>query len=558
MLLFLTVLFLSLAYAPFKQFYLAWFALVPWLVLVQGCRTKKAAFFWSWLVGACFYFANMWWLSYVTVPGTFALLLYIAAYWGLAALIFRSCGMLPHHHPQSAPLPQLPLAACVFLIAAIWASLEFMRGYLLWGGLPWLYLAHSQTPILPMCQVADFAGQFGVSFWVGLLNAFIALVILKAAPRAALLRAGLPVGIVLVFVFAYGLFRMHQDATYDGPTVMVVQSNFPQSNSGTKGATRQDLVEYHLKITREALEQTPNVDLVVWSETMMPELNAEWRELLTRAKPSEDIAAKIAALDDVNARLHQLLRQYNVGLLTGGEYLDVERDANDEIIRDSKGNPRFDGRNSAYFFDRTGRLSTERYDKIHLVPFGEFIPFRNSVPILFKFFNLFNPYGYDYTLHPGADDAMTVFSLPRRSPGEGDRWRFITPICFEDLDSGLVASMFRPGSGGEKRADFLVNLTNDGWFLGTENILHLQAATFRSIENRTPRPAASIPASVGSSTRLADLRPITACRPASVEPKPSRSNLTDASACSRALATCSPGSALGPRRCSSRPAQAAC
>jgi apolipoprotein N-acyltransferase len=75
---------------------------------------------------------------------------------------------------------------------------------------------------------------------------------------------------------------------------------------------------------------------------------------------------------------------------------------------------------------------------------------------------------------------LTVFHLRAR----GQDFRFVTPICFEDIDARIVCAMFRPDTDDQKRADFIVNLTNDGWFKGTENADHLQAASFRSIENR--------------------------------------------------------------------------
>ncbi|MGH7178921.1 MAG: nitrilase-related carbon-nitrogen hydrolase, partial [Tepidisphaeraceae bacterium] len=86
-------------------------------------------------------------------------------------------------------------------------------------------------------------------------------------------------------------------------------------------------------------------------------------------------------------------------------------------------------------------------------------------------------YYESYVLTPGKADTLPAFSV-------GD-YRFVTPICFEDLVGSLVARMVRDGSGG-KRADFVVNLTNDGWFSGFEMPQHLQAAVFRSIENRVP------------------------------------------------------------------------
>ena len=135
-------------------------------------------------------------------------------------------------------------------------------------------------------------------------------------------------------------------------------------------------------------------------------------------------------------------------------------------------------RNSAYWYTPDGGRSDQRYDKIHLVPFGEYLPFKSGFPPLYKLFLSLSPYPEEYSLTPGNSDALTVFELK-------PNWRFVTPICFEDIDAELVRRMFKP-IGGMKRADMIVNLTNDGWFKFNEMPQHLQAATFRSIENRVP------------------------------------------------------------------------
>jgi len=140
-----------------------------------------------------------------------------------------------------------------------------------------------------------------------------------------------------------------------------------------------------------------------------------------------------------------------------------------------------DRRNTAYLYDARGVLADERYDKIHIVPFGEYLPFKSGFPPLYKLFLSLSPYTEDYTLTPGSENAITVFEVKSSTPPA----RFVTPICFEDIDPLLVGKMFR-GGGGAKRADFIVNITNDGWFKFNEMPQHLQSAQFRSIENRAP------------------------------------------------------------------------
>ncbi len=145
-----------------------------------------------------------------------------------------------------------------------------------------------------------------------------------------------------------------------------------------------------------------------------------------------------------------------------------------------------DVRNSAFYYDRDGRQPDVRYDKIHRVPFGEYIPFKETIPPLYHLLiSLGPPDMDDYQLRGGDASHATVFTLRPSSPQPGEPWRFVTPICFEDIDGPLVAWMFRKnGAAGPKQADFIVNLTNDGWFKANEMPQHLQAAVFRSIENR--------------------------------------------------------------------------
>ena len=90
----------------------------------------------------------------------------------------------------------------------------------------------------------------------------------------------------------------------------------------------------------------------------------------------------------------------------------------------------------------------------------------------------------DYPIIAAPPDALTVFEIqPSRATDR--EWtepaRFVTPICFEDMDGALLARMFRPEADGRKRADLVINVTNDGWFLGNEQAQHLQSAIFRRI-----------------------------------------------------------------------------
>src|SRR5208282_5080620 len=160
-----SVALLTLAFAPVGQFYLAWVGLAPWLVMVAGTNSRKAAFFWSWLAGTIFFTANMWWMANISVPGMIALMVYCGVYWGIAGLAIQHAGLL---HPQRRAL------AGVFGVAALWVACEWLRGNM-FTGLPWLFMGHTQTPVLAMCQVADVASAYGVSLWVVAVNVLAAL-----------------------------------------------------------------------------------------------------------------------------------------------------------------------------------------------------------------------------------------------------------------------------------------------------------------------------------------------------------------------------------------------
>jgi apolipoprotein N-acyltransferase len=346
-------------------------------------------------------------------------------------------------------------------------------------------MGHTQTPILAMCQIADVLGVYGVSFWVVMVNALLALLIVERVRFALLIGATALTAGLLIAILGYGIFRFAQSrhTLSAGPKVLVVQPNYPQDNSGSKGAPQEDIVRFHVEATRSALAKNPDVDLVVWSETMMPPVNAEAREIMRGSSEGK-------LLEDAHQQIASIAFEHHCAVLAGGLYLGDWREKGKDIVP-------FDRRNTAFFYNRAGMLSDIRYDKIHLVPFGEFIPFK-YIPPAYQFFEWLSPYGNDdYTLTAGGDDALTVYTLEpnptvttRQQRSSAAPWRFVAPICFEDIDSGLVARMFRGGTSSfrnsGKKADFIVNITNDGWFMANEMPQHLQAAVFRSIENRAP------------------------------------------------------------------------
>ena len=507
----LSVLLLTLALAPIRQFYLAWVGLVPWLWVAGRAKTHWRAFLWSWLAGILYLTANMWWLVYVSGPGLVALVIYLGLYWGVAALIFRGMGWIEpgaERRPSASPFHDRTIG--VLSIAVVYTALEWMRGTF-FTGLPWLYLGHTQSPFLLICQIADVCGVYGITFCVATLNALVLLYVNGTRP---LIRPTATVGGIWLFVILYGVYRWQETpkCCSPGPTIVLVQPNFPQDNKGDKGATEEEREKFHIDATTAAVKAankagTP-VDLICWSETMMPAINIEMRTTLRRldrrGKDGSVIGTEADPFEETVAKITALAQHTHSNLLTGALFWD------NLVFDRADGSGHFtDRRNSAFLFERDGRMAAERADKVHLVPFGEFIPFKDSKTLrwLHDIFQSFSPYNYDYTLTAGSEDHAVVMTIdPART---GKPVRLIVPICFEDIDAPLVAKMLRGPQG--KNADLIVNLTNDGWFQANQNSQHLQAAVFRSIENRVPTARSvntGISAFIDSFGRVVDQVPV--------------------------------------------------
>jgi apolipoprotein N-acyltransferase len=443
--LFLSVGLLTLAFAPppIGQCWLAWVALAPWIIAVSEARSAKAAFLWGWVGGIFFFAANMWWLWTATIPGTVVAVVYLALFWGVAGAVTHRVGV-----------------ARVATIAAVWCGAEWLRA-LASGGFPWLLIGHSQSRFPLACQVADVCGVYGVSFLVVATNALVAVWIVERRIRRT---AAMIVAAILIVAAGYGAFRLHQTTQWPGPRVMVVQSNLPFGRGGVRTASREATAEFHLATTADALQRDPDADLVVWSEAVMPPLNAEAREELRRAPVGQFLAST-----------HRRIAELRVPIVTGGYYVggwtgDASKRSGTDI------------RNSVFFY-RDGAQSPLRYDKIELVPFAERMPFAWA-PAWTKAAMLWlaAPSARQPDT-PGDANALTTFEIASGA-------RFVTPICFENVDGPFVARMLRAPEGG-KSADFIVNLTNDGWFAAVEHEHHFRNITFRAIENRVPIVRAS-------------------------------------------------------------------
>jgi apolipoprotein N-acyltransferase len=264
--------------------------------------------------------------------------------------------------------------------------------------------------------------------------------------------------------------------------VMVVQSAFPHERGGAKTVTFEQQITFHFDTTDRALSDSGRVDLVAWGETVLPAMNDE---AIARSNNPE-LSTRL------RERLIEFTRRHDVSLIFGAyALLSFPKNPRDADVR-----------NSTYLLS-PGATVMPRYDKIHLVPFGEIVPFRHSIPWMHELFFRMAAYSVSYLITPGSIENLAPFRLPAGSC-------VVTPICFEDVDAWLIRQMIAPRGDQQKRAELILNITNDGWFSGAQHRQHLAMAALRSIENRVWTARAcnmGISAFIDSSGRVVELLP---------------------------------------------------
>ncbi len=311
----------------------------------------------------------------------------------------------------------------------LWVSLEYIRSFFL-TGFPWATLGYSQYLNLPLIQVADITGVYGISFLILLVNSavydFISII---GRRERTPIREGVVVLAILSVVFGYGIAKVKKVENISSSQrkikIGLAQGNIDQSVKWDPAYQEKTLQIYQNLSFTLAREQP---SLIIWPETATPfffQSEEKYRP------PVLEIPEKTGAY-----------------LLFGS--LSYEW---------SKGNVRY--YNSAYLISPQKEV-IGRYDKIHLVPFGEYVPLSE----LLFFLGSLSAVG---NLSPGK----TVQNL-RFPPGD-----FGVLICFEIIFPNLCRKFVKRG------ANFLVTITNDAWFGRTSAPhQHLSMATFRAIENR--------------------------------------------------------------------------
>jgi apolipoprotein N-acyltransferase len=413
---------LFLCFPPVALWPLAWVALAPWLVALR-MSSRFGGAVGSWLGGFVFFGALLYWLYLFGV----SVLLMVACLLGLVLMVW---GLLARR------LGGLAWAPRAVGTATLWCGVEWGRGLGQYG-FTWGWLGYSQSPCLPLLSVARVFGTLGLSFLIVLVNAALAEVGVSVLGGVAggtrlpqaLARALVVVGVVAGCITAADLSRKR------GPTaqgsalrVAVIQGSTHGpllAEDVNKPMTAQEegrALDTYAALTQKAAAGRPA--LVIWPESTLP------------GDPDRD--------PWIADRLSQVTRRARVWLVAGGPYIDARGHTT----------------NAAYLYSPSGN-QVARYDKVQLVPFGEYVPSRNRLPFLARY------HVREVDFARGAVHRVLQAGTVAMGP----------MICFESIFPQISWLLARHG------AEVLVVITNDAWFGHTAAAAqHRQIAVLRAVE----------------------------------------------------------------------------
>jgi len=434
---------LAFALPPFKAGQLGWVGLVPLLFALENCSPGES-FRRGYIAGLVFFGMTVWWVIYTTeggaplpaaVSGVVALVAYLALYFGAAAVWFALVSGLITKASADSAWRNLVVA---ILSTAGWVTLEWIRGTFLFGGFGWNGLGITQHAAVPLIQFACVTGVYGVSALVCFFNfAFFQTIrrfVRNIGAEAPLRRLSWEfyVAILLVCVaFIYGLHVINAGREHHpvkSLRLALIQADIPQTLK-FEPEQKPMILDRYGSLTRKAMVAQP--ELIIWPETATP-------EPLRFDPDSFGLATNLA-------------HDSNACLLTGT--IDATPFASPP-----------EAFNAAILLQPDGALGGV-YHKIHLVPFGEYVPLRKIAPFMKRLTPI--PDSFE------RGGEFTVFEVAGT--------RFATVICFEDTVPELYRGFVARG------VDFMVNLTNDAWFKTSPAAeMHLANAVFRCPESHRP------------------------------------------------------------------------
>jgi apolipoprotein N-acyltransferase len=471
------------SFPPLDLWPFAWIAPLPWLLLIRrdklgGRRPYMAlalAGFVFWLGVLHFMRLPHWATSFGWVALSFYFAFYLPVFVGLSRVAVHRCRV-----------PAI-LAAPI-----VWTGLELARGHLL-TGMSMACLGHTQYRWVELIQVSDLAGAYGVSFLLMFVAASLARIIpcaeqtrpnapplqWRRSPRRMLsmLWPLLPVAAVLVAVLLYGHHRIATNSSIAGPRIALIQGSIdvelfddpdPETTERRAKERNDSIFREYLQLSRDAIRDGGHIDLLVWPESMFPGGLLTFDPKVTKPSWYKGSEAKFRKALKESAEagpetMAALAKHLGVPLLLGSnrEHLGVDGEK---------------CYTSAIYVGRDGKIAG-CYDKVHLVMFGEYMPFVEYAPWLRHLTPLTG------SATPGKGPvALELTDGPSHQTA-----RIAPSICYESVLSHMIRGHVNALAAEGREPDVLVNLTNDGWFWGSSELdLHLMCGVFRAVECRKP------------------------------------------------------------------------
>ena len=424
----LSAALLVLSFPDFELWPLAWVGLAPLFLAIAQRPRRGRAFLLGWISGTLFFYGSCYWLTYAMIryggiPAWVAFLLIIPPT-AIAGLFPALCSMV------LARVVARWGTRALFFAPLLWVAFEWARLGVI--GQLWNAIGYSQAYVPPLIQSARWGGVYAVGFLIVMVNAALAYVLLQRNARSLKIAAAAILGVAVVVLLSVVFMGANTSSSASNPdaVIVAVQPNVPMDEQSA--AERNALLERHYTLSETGLGETqapaalPRV--VIWPESPMYfsyAQYAETRELIARFAAKNHTAVLFNAMEPAPA---------------GGTY------------------------NSAVMVNEEGRLVAQ-YDKIRLLPFGEYVPLPRWLPGV----NLIPTMVGDFT--PGAQ--YTLMPLGRTRAG--------VFICFESAFPSISRHFAQEG------ADVLVNISNDG-YLGQTPVMrqHLANTVFRAVENGRP------------------------------------------------------------------------
>lgn len=410
---------LTASLPAFDWSFLAWIGLAPFLYALRQ-RGLLAGAALGWIFGFAFGGTAFYWLA--SVPGITPVRFVVVV--AVFALYYLAFGFL-------YALASRRIGSWIILGGpALWVALEYARASSHFLALPWNFLAHSQYQVLPVIQIADLAGAYGVSFLLLMANQLLSqLPDLVRGPQWRWRAQAVGFAALVFATLGYGWLALSAPTTPEGHArIGVVQANVAAQNGMTVKDQMKHLAAYD-RLTRQAAKEKP--ELIVWPSSSLPGPISFWM---------------------IRLYVNDIAHRSGATLLVGGAGGDKFAPVRDGVKPFS---------NSEFLVTPEGQLRGE-YAKVRLTPFNEQVPLQGIVtwPSWLS--------GLQTSFTPG--DKYTVFEVGRA--------RFGTPICWENLFPDLFRRF--PLAG----ANVMVSVTNESAFGTTGPRQTLAMTVFRAVENR--------------------------------------------------------------------------